>query len=165
MLDLLFNLLDFKPGRERLNGGNFTTDAVNYHAYPNTFLFSLIDEPGRLDLLRSRFPRIHFRSHDQTRVPLDLRFCQLDLPGYLGTRFQDVTGLSHETSEALNDPLETISCPPGNFPTRPGFAWLPSRQAICGRCFPVATVPIVIKEKNEVFQYHPQPKRCCNGLR
>src|SRR6266404_6231190 len=48
MLDLLFNLLDFNQAVNDINGGNFTTDAVNYHAYPNTFLFSLIDEQGDL---------------------------------------------------------------------------------------------------------------------
>src|SRR5579864_3867684 len=48
MLDLLFNFLDFNQAVNDINGGSFTTDAMNYHVYPNTFLFSVIDEQGDL---------------------------------------------------------------------------------------------------------------------
>jgi len=44
MLDLLFNALDFNQAVNDINGGMFVTNAMNYHMYPNTFLFSVIDD-------------------------------------------------------------------------------------------------------------------------
>lgn len=48
MLDLLFSLLDFDQAVNDINGGMFVTNAMNYHMYPNTFLFSVVDEKGDL---------------------------------------------------------------------------------------------------------------------
>lgn len=48
MLDLLFNLLDFNQAVNDIVGGMFVTNAMNYHTYPNTFLFSVVDEKGDL---------------------------------------------------------------------------------------------------------------------
>jgi hypothetical protein len=56
MLDLLFGLLDFNQAVNDINAGSFVTSAMNYHSYPNTFLFSVIDEQGDTGVLLCRFP-------------------------------------------------------------------------------------------------------------
>jgi len=156
MLDLLFNLLDFNQAVNDINGGNFTTDAVNYHAYPNTFLFSLIDEQGDLTCCVLGFHEYIFDPTTNPESRWIYAFASWISLGTFGTRFQDVTGLSHETSEALNDPFGNNIVPTWQFPNSPGVCLATLETGDPVGVLPVATVPIVIKEKNEVFQYHPQ---------
>jgi hypothetical protein len=67
-----------------------------------------------------------------------------------------VTALSHETSEALNDPFGNNIVPTWQFPGLPGVCQANLETGDPVEVLPTATVPIFIKEKGRVFQYHPQ---------
>jgi hypothetical protein len=156
MLDLLFNVLDFNQAVNDINGGNFTTDAINYHAYPNTFLYSVIDEQGDLSCCVLGFHEYIFDPTTNPESRWIYAFSSWISPGTFGAGFQDVTGLSHETSEALNDPFGNNIVPTWQFPGLPGVCQANLETGDPVEVLPVSTVPVVTREKNEVFTYHPQ---------
>jgi hypothetical protein len=83
----------------------------------------------------------------------------LDLPGLFGSGFQDVTALSHETSEAFNDPFVDNVTPVWQFPGQPAHSKVCQGNLETGdpvEVLPVATVPITLKEDGRLFTYHPQ---------
>ena len=156
LLDLLFSLLDFNQAVNDINGGFFSTQAINYHAYPNTFLFSVIDEQGDLVCCVAGFHDFIF---DPTTNPQNrwiYAFTPWISPGIFGAGFQDVTALSHETSEAFNDPFGNNIVPTWQFPGIPGACQANLETGDPVEVLPNATVPIVTREGHEVFQYHPQ---------
>jgi hypothetical protein len=156
MLDLLFNVLDFNQAVNDINGGKFTTDAINYHAYPNTYLYSVIDELGDLQCCVLGFHEYIFDPTTNPESRWIYAFASWISPGVFGGGFQDVTGLSHETSEALNDPFGNNIVPTWQFPGQPGVCQANLETGDPVEVLPTATVPITTREGNEVFQYHPQ---------
>lgn len=163
LLDLLFNFLDSNLAIDDIIAGNFTTDAMNYHVYPNTFLFSLNladpTQPGPCCVLG-----FHEYFFDPTATPQPrwiysfASWISPNIPGF--GDFQDVTALSHETSEAMNDPFGNTIVPTWQFPGVPANDNVDC-QANLETGDPVevlspATVPIVTRERHEVFTYHPQ---------
>jgi len=160
LLDLLFNFLDFNLSVDDINAGNFTTDAMNLHVYPNTFLFSIVDE--QLDTACCVLG-FHEYIFDPTVTPQPrwiFAFASWISPGTFGGGFQDITALSHEISEAFNDPFGNTIVPTWQFPGVPANDNVDC-QANLETGDPVevlspATVPITTRERREVFTYHPQ---------
>ena len=156
MLDLLFNNLDFNQAVNDINGGSFSTKAMNYHLYPNTFLFSIVDEQGDLNCCVLGFHEYIF---DPTVTPTPrwiYSFVSWISPGIFGGGAQDVTALSHETSEALNDPFGNNIVPTWQFPGQPGVCQANLETGDPVEVLPVSTVPVTTREHHEVFTYHPQ---------
>jgi hypothetical protein len=156
MLDLLFNVLDFNQAVNDIDGGMFATNAMNYHTYPNTFLFSVVDEAGDLSCCVAGF---HEYIYDPTVNPSPrwiYAFASWVSPGVFGGGFQDIAGLSHETSEALNDPFGNNIVPTWQFPGIPGACQANLETGDPVEVLPQATVPVPLKEKGKTFVYHPQ---------
>jgi hypothetical protein len=156
MLDLLFSVLDFNQAVNDINGGAFSTKAINYHVYPNTFLFSVIDEQGDTVCCVLGFHEYIFDPTTNPEQRWIYSFASWISPGIFGGGFQDVTAFSHETSEALNDPFGNNIVPTWQFPGIFGACQANLETGDPVEVLPVATVPIVTREHNEVFQYHPQ---------
>jgi hypothetical protein len=156
MLDLLFNFLDTNQVVTDINAGNFTTNAMNYHVYPNTFLFSLIDEQGDTTCCVLGFHTYFFDPTVNPQPRWIYSFASWISPGIFGAGFEDVTALSHETSEALNDPFVNNIVPTWQFPGIPGACQANLETGDPVEVLPNATVPIVTREHHEVFTYHPQ---------
>jgi hypothetical protein len=156
MLDLLFSFLDFNQVVTDINGGGFTTNAMNYHVYPNTFLFSIIDEQGDLSCCVLGFHEYFFDPTTNPQQRWIYSFASWMSPGTFPPGLQDVTALSHETSEALNDPFGNNIVPTWQFPGIPGACQANLETGDPVEVLPTSTVPISIKEKGQVFQYHPQ---------
>jgi hypothetical protein len=156
MLDALFSILDFNQAVNDIVGGQFTTDAMNFHVYPNTFLFSVVEGQQGFPCCVLGFHEFIF---DPTVTPEPrwiYSFASWISPGIFGGGFQDVTGLSHEISEALNDPFGNNIVPTWQFPGIPGACQANLETGDPVEVLKTATVPIVTREGNEVFQYHPQ---------
>lgn len=156
MLDILFSNLDFNQAVNDINAGAFTTDAINYHVYPNTFLFSVVDEQGDLACCTLGFHEYIF---DPTVTPTPrwiYAFASWISPGTFGPGDEDVTAFSHETSEAFNDPFGNTIVPTWQFPGIPGACQANLETGDPVEVLPDSTVPIVIKEGHQAFQYHPQ---------
>lgn len=156
MLDLLFNLLDSNQVVNDINGGSFTTDAINYHAYPNTYLFSVIDEAGDTSCCTLGFHEYYFDPTTNPESRWIYAYVSWISPGVFGGGFQDVTGLSHETAESLNDPFGNNIVPTWQFPGEPGVCQANLETGDPVEVLPVSTVPVTTHEKHEVFTYHPQ---------
>jgi len=159
LLDLVFNNLFFNQAVNDINANNYTTDAFNMQAWPNTFLFSIDTHGNPVPGLVLGF-HTYILDPSQTPEPRWIfAFSSWISPGLFSGGFQDVTALSHETSEALNDPFGNTPVPRWQFPGQP-----PTSTACQGNLetgdpvevLPDATVNITLKERHEVFTYHPQ---------
>jgi hypothetical protein len=156
LLDLLFNVLDSNQVVNDINGGYFTTNAFNYHAYPNTYLFSVIDELGDTSCCTLGFHEYYFDPTTNPEARWMYVYSSWISAGIFGGGFQDVTGLSHETSETLNDPFGNNIVPTWQFPGTSGACQANLETGDPVEVLPVATVPVVTHEKNESYTYHPQ---------
>jgi len=161
MLDLLFNALFDQQVVNDINGGNFPTNAINYELFPNTFLFSLNQNnpntPGGCCVLGFH---TYFYEAGVTPQPRWVTiFASYISPGLFGAGFQDITGLSHETAEALNDPFGNNATPVWQFPGQPANSTQCQGNLETGDPIEVlanATVPITLKVSGKPFTFHPQ---------
>lgn len=161
MLNLLFNNVFFDVVVNDIVSGNFTTDALNMTLFPNTYLFSLNvnnpNTPGGCCVLG--FHTFFFEPGAVPQPRWVTQYASWISPGIFGGGFQDVTALSHETSEAFGDPFLDNATPSWQFPGVPPNAKICQSNLEEGdpiEVLPTATVPITLKEKHEVFTYHPQ---------
>ena len=159
LLDLLFNALFFNQAVNDINASNYTTDAFNMQAWPNTFLFSIDSKGNPASCCVLGFHNYIFDSSQTPQPRWIFAFSSWISPGLFGAGFQDVTGLSHETAEALNDPFGNTAVPRWQFPGQPPTSKVCQGNLETGdpvEVLPNATVSIQLKEGHEVFVYHPQ---------
>jgi hypothetical protein len=159
LLDLLFGALNDNQVVTDINAGNFTTGALNVNMYPDTFLFS-IDLQGQKASCCVLGYHTYFYDPSATPQPRWLfDFASWISPGIFSGGFQDITALSHEISETLNDPFVNTATPVWQFPGVPATAQICQGNLETGDPVEVlssATVNIKLRERNEVFTYHPQ---------
>jgi hypothetical protein len=154
LFDLLFTALNNGQVVNDIVAGNFTTDAININMYPNTFLFS-IDTTGQFAGCCVLGYHTYFVDRTVTPQPRWLfDFVSWISPGIFRSA-EDVTGLSHEISETLNDPFVNTVTPRWQFPGQTAC------QGNLETGDPVevlanSTVKIKTRERREVFSYHPQ---------
>jgi hypothetical protein len=159
LLDLLFQVLFSNQVVNDINANNYSTNAFNMQAWPNTYLFS-IDSTGKpAKCCALGFHTYFFESGTTPQPRWIFAFSSWISPGLFGAGFQDVTALSHETSEAFNDPFVNTAVPRWQFPGQPPTSKVCQGNLETGdpvEVLPNATVSIFVKERNEVFLYHPQ---------
>jgi hypothetical protein len=119
LLDQYFNQQIFNVAVNEINAGRFTTGALNVALFPNTFLFSLNNSGGIGNCCVLGFHSFF----TDTGAPKESRwifaFASWVSPGVF-SGFQDVTALSHEISESLNDPFVDNLVPAWQYPNEPG---------------------------------------------
>ena len=161
MLNALFNFLFANEVVNQINAGTFTTNGMNMTLFPNTYLFSLnVNDPTK----RGPCCVLGFHTYffDPSAVPQPrwiTQYASWISPGIFGGGFQDVTALSHETSEAYADPFGDNATASWQFPGVPATSKMCQANLEEGdpiEVLPTATIPINIKEKGQVFAYHPQ---------
>jgi hypothetical protein len=159
LLDLLFNVLFFNQAVSDINAGNFTTDAINIQSWPNTLLFS-IDATGKPSTCCVLGFHTFFNVPSATPQPRWITIFSTWLsPGIFPPGIEDAITLSHETSEAFNDPFGNTAVPRWQFPGQPPTSKVCQGNLETGdpvEVLPNSTVSILLKEGNEVFTYHPQ---------
>ncbi|HZE80289.1 MAG TPA: hypothetical protein VE604_05265 [Candidatus Polarisedimenticolia bacterium] len=159
LLDLLFNALNTNQVVNDINAGNFTTDAININMYPNTFLFSINSQGQFAGCCVLGFHTYFFESGVTPQPRWIFNFASWISPGLFGAGFQDVTALSHEIAETIADPFVNTIVPTWQFPGVAPTAKVCQANLEEGdpiEVLPVATVPILLRERKEVFTYHPQ---------
>ena len=119
MLDLLFDFFFGNEVNNEINDGNFTTNALNMTLFPNTYLFALNankpNTPGSCCVLG--FHTFFFDPSSSPATTWVTQYASWISPGiFVNPGFLDVTGLSHETSEAFNDPFVDNPTPSWQFP-------------------------------------------------
>ena len=161
MLNLLFNFFFDNVVVNDINANNFTTDALNMTLFPNTYLFSLNvnnpNTPGGCCVLG--FHTFFFEPGANPQPRWITQYASWISPGLFGGGFQDITALSHETSEAFNDPFIDNATPVWQFPMQPATSHLCQGNLETGdpvEVLAAATVPITLKNTGQTFVYHPQ---------
>ena len=159
LLDLLFNNLWFNQAVNDINANNYSTNALNYQAWPNTYLFSINAKGNPASCCVLGFHTYVF-DPSQTPAPAWIfAFASWISPGLFGPGIQDVTALSHETSESFNDPFGSNAVPTWQFPGQPAASKVCQGNLETGdpvEVLPNSTVAIQLRERKEVFVYHPQ---------
>jgi hypothetical protein len=157
LLDLLFNALDFNQAVNDIIAGTFTTDAFNINMYPNTFLFSINNQGQPAGCCVLGFHTYFYEPGATPQPRWIFNFASWISPGLFGGGFQDVTALSHEVAETLNDPFINTIVPTWRFPNEPpGFCQANLETGDPIEVLASGTVPIRLRERHEVFVYHPQ---------
>jgi hypothetical protein len=159
LVDLLFNALNTGQVVNDIIAGNFTTDAININMYPNTFLFSINTQGQRAVCCVLGFHTYFFERGMTPQPRWMFNFASWISPGLFGAGFADVTALSHEISETLNDPFLSNVTPPWQVPGAPAKANICQGNLETGDPVEVLanpTVEIKRRERHEVFTYHPQ---------
>jgi hypothetical protein len=159
MLDLLFNALNTNQVVTDIVAKNFTTNALNTNLYPNTFLFSIDTQGQPAGCCVLGFHTYFFQTGVFPQPRWIFQYASWISPGIFGGGFQDVTALSHEISEAFNDPFVNNATPSWQFPGVPATAKICQGNLETGdpvEGLPNPTFPVVIRENGRSFRYHPQ---------
>jgi hypothetical protein len=119
LLDQFVNQQIFNIVANEIKAGRFSTNALNIALFPNTFIFSLNAEGGVGNCCVLGFHTFFTDSGVPKESRWIFAFASWISPGVF-TGFQDVTALSHEISEALNDPFVDNQVPAWQFPSEPG---------------------------------------------
>ncbi|HEY6305560.1 MAG TPA: hypothetical protein VI488_03755 [Candidatus Angelobacter sp.] len=161
MLNLLFNFFFDNEVVNDINNGLFTTNALNATLFPNTFLFSLNvnnpNVPGGCCTLG--FHTFFFQPGAIPQPRWITQYASWISPGIFGGGFQDVTALSHETSEEFGDPFLDNVTPLWQFPGQPANSHVCQGNLEQGdpiEVLPNATTSITVHEGSFKFTYHPQ---------
>lgn len=161
MLNLLFNFFFDNEVVNDINNGVFTTNALSMTLFPNTYLFSLNvnnpNTPGGCCVLG--FHTYFYEPGANPQPRWITQYASWISPGIFGGGFQDITALSHETSEAFNDPFIDNATPVWQFPEVPPTAKICQLNLETGdpvEFLGTATVPITLKLTGKPFIYHPQ---------
>ena len=159
LLDLLFNALNSNQAVSDIVAGNFATNAININMYPNTFLFSINNQGVPASCCVLGFHTYYYEPGATPQPRWMFNFATWISPGLFGGGFQDVTALSHEISETINDPFINTIVPTWQFPNQPPTSHDCQANLETGdpvEVLSTATVPITLREHREVFTYHPQ---------
>jgi len=120
LLDQFFLQQISKIVVNQINAGRFTTNAVNITLLPNTFLYSVNSTGGMGACCVLGFHTFFTDNGKPKESRWIFAFASWISPGVFSGGFRDVTALSHELSEAFNDPFVNNLVPAWQFPGEPG---------------------------------------------
>jgi hypothetical protein len=154
LLDEFFNDAFFNAVSDQIGANHFTTDALNIVLLPNTFLFSEAEGPA--GSLTTGFHTFLFDDSTSPEPVWISIFASWISPGLFGAGIQDVTALSHEISESINNPFLINSVPAWQFPGFPGTCQDNLEVGDPIEALDNESVPIQINSGPGKFVYHPQ---------
>lgn len=158
LLNLFFNQQLSIAMNNEINNGNATTGALNVFLLPNTFLFSLGSRPTLAPggCCTLGFHTDFFENTVPTPVWVTI-FASWVSPGLFGGGTQDVTPLSHEITEAINDPFGSNIVPKWQFPGIPGACQNNLETGDPVEVLSNIVFPVTLENDDDVeFTYHPQ---------
>jgi hypothetical protein len=160
MLSPLFNFFFDNEVVNQIIQGNFVTNGLNITMFPNTFLFSLnVTNPNVPGSCCTLGFHTYFLDGAFPESRWVTQYASWISPGLFGAGFQDVTALSHETSEAFANPFVSNPAPNWQFPGQPANSKVCQANLEEGdpiEVLPNATATVEVKEKGFQFFYHPQ---------
>ena len=156
LLDLVFNATFIPVAINEINSGAYTRDAVNMELVFNTSLFSLNAQGGVGDCCVGGFHT--FANDDATpQSRWIFAFAGWDPPGIFRGGVADVTSMSHEISEAFNDPFVDNIVPTWQFPgLTPGTCQGNLETGDPVEVLANSVFPVRIKDDGINFVFHPQ---------
>ncbi|HWF03897.1 MAG TPA: hypothetical protein VHA06_09430, partial [Candidatus Angelobacter sp.] len=103
LLDDFFNDAFFNAVSDQIGANHFSTDALNIVLLPNTFLFSEAEGPA--GSLTTGFHTFLFDDSTNPEPVWISIFASWISPGLFDAGIEDVTSLSHEIAESINNPF------------------------------------------------------------
>jgi hypothetical protein len=156
LLDLLFNNLIGTVVNNEINNEKYSTNAINMALFPNTSLFSIDDKGNFGDCCVGGF-HTYFGDGSLPQSRFIFAFAGWDSPGIFRGGVADVTSMSHEISEALNDPFTDNIVPVWQFPgLAPGTCQGNLETGDPVEVLANSVFPVRIKEDGIDFVFHPQ---------
>jgi hypothetical protein len=157
LLNLFFNQQLNIIMNNEIDAGNATTGAFNTFLLPNTFLFSLGANPGVAPggCCTLGFHTVFFENTVPTPLWVTI-FASWVSPDLFGGGTADVTPLSHEITEAMNDPFGSNIVPRWQFPGIPGACQNNLETGDPVEVLANTVFPVTLKHNGQDFTYHPQ---------
>lgn len=157
LLDVYFNETLFPQiVNNEITAGNFAMNGINMVLMPNTFLFSLNSSGVASSCCVIGYHTYMFDS-SLTPQPRWLTLFASWLPrGYFSNGFQDVTALSHEISETLNDPFNTNVVPGWQYPGLSNTCEHTLETGDPIEALFTPTYAVYINVESNGYYYHPQ---------
>lgn len=156
MLNRYFNQAIFNLVVNQINANHYNTNAMNIALFPNTFLFSLGTSGGIGGCCTLGY-HTYFTDHaSPTESRWLFAYASWISPGLFRGGFQDVTALSHEISETLNDPFLNNIVPRWQFPGEPGACQGNLETGDPVEVLANGTVESAVKTQGTTTVYHPQ---------
>ena len=152
LLDQFFNQKIFNLVVNEINAGRFTTDTLNIALFPNTYLYSVNSSGGVGPCCTLGFHTFFTDNGTPTESRWVFAFASYISPGVFGGGFRDVTALSHEISEAFDDPFVNNLVPAWQFPGAAGTCQNDLEVGDPVEVLSNAVFPVTIGTKT----YHPQ---------
>ena len=152
LLDQFFNQKIFNLVVNEINAGRFTTGALNIALFPNTYLYSVNSSGGVGPCCTLGFHTFFTDNGTPTESRWVFAFASYISPGVFGGGFRDVTALSHEISEAVDDPFVNNLVPAWQFPGEAGTCQDDLEVGDPVEVLSNAVFPVTIGTKT----YHPQ---------
>jgi hypothetical protein len=154
LLDSFFNDAFFNAVVDQIGANHFSTDALNIVLLPNTFLFS--EDEGPAGSLTTGFHTFLFDGTTNPEPVWITIFASWISPGLFSAGIEDVTALSHEITESINNPFLINSVPAWQFPGFPGTCQDNLEVADPIEALDQETVAIRIDKGPGKTIYHPQ---------
>jgi hypothetical protein len=154
LLDDFFNDAFFNAVSGQIGANHFSTDALNIVLLPNTFLFSEAEGPA--GSLTTGFHTFLFDDSTSPEPVFVSIFASWISPGLFSAGIEDVTSLSHEIAESINNPFLINTVPAWQFPGVAGSCQDDLEIADPIEALDNETVPIQINKGRGNFVYHPQ---------
>lgn len=152
LLDQFFNQNIFNLVVNEINAGRFTTGALNIALFPNTYLYSVNSSGGVGPCCTLGFHTFFTDNGTPTESRWVFAFASYMSPNVFGGGFRDVTALSHEISEAVDDPFVNNLVPAWQFPGESGTCQNDLEVGDPVEVLANAVFPVTIGTKT----YHPQ---------
>lgn len=161
LLDVLFNKLFDTQVVNDANAGHFSTGALNLEMFPNTLLFSANEaKPTTAGTCCVLGFHTYFFASGVTPQPRIISiFASYLSPGAVPAPVQDVTAMSHEISESINDPFLNNATPVWQFPNQPATSTVCQNNLETGDPVEVLSnpvFPVTLVEGTTSLTFHPQ---------
>jgi hypothetical protein len=119
LLESFFDNAIFNVVNDAVNNGDYQTNAMNVALFPNTYLFSGYVNGSPVGCCVGGF-HTYFTDNGSPEHRWIFAYASWMSPGLFAGGASDVTALSHEISEAVDDPFVNNIVPAWQFPGVPG---------------------------------------------
>lgn len=155
LLESFFDQQIFDIVNNAVNNGNYQTKALNIAIFPNTFLFAGVVDGQIVGCCVGGF-HTYFTDGASPEHRWVFAYASYMSPGLFQGGAADVTALSHEISEAINDPFVDNKVHAWQFPGIPGSCQDNLETGDPLEVLANGVSPIHLRADGKPFTFHPQ---------
>ncbi len=155
LLESFFDQQIFELVNNAVNDGDYQTNAMNIALFPNTYLFSGVLNGKIVGCCVGGF-HTYFTDNGAPEHRWVFAFASYMSEGLFNGGAADVTALSHEISEAFNDPFVNNRVPAWQFPGIPGSCQDNLETGDPLEVLDNGVSPVHLRADGRPFTFHPQ---------